>query len=84
MESKKCKSAVVPMLEKTALTFFQPESLQASGLEMVITQAVFAIVGAIALERGGGEANRIVRKQIIRPLGVRAKLVEGSATSHIQ
>jgi large subunit ribosomal protein L15 len=72
------------ILQRTALTFLQPDRLQASGLEMVITQAVFAIVGAIALERGGGEANRIVRKQIIGPLGVRAKMGEGSTISRIQ
>lgn len=66
------------------LTFLQPDSLQASGLEMVITQAVFAIVGAIALERGGGDANRIVREHVIGPLGVRAKVVEGSTTAQIQ
>jgi large subunit ribosomal protein L15 len=51
---------------------------------MVLTQAVYAIVGAIALERGGAEANRIVRERIIAPLGVRAQVIEGSKTPQIQ
>lgn len=45
---------------------------------MVLTQAVFAIAGAVALERGGGEANRIVRERIIVPLGVRSQILEHS------
>ncbi|ERF68723.1 hypothetical protein EPUS_07141 [Endocarpon pusillum Z07020] len=56
----------------------KPESLHASGFEMVLTQAVFAIAGAVALERGGGEANRIVRERIIVPLGVRSQILEHS------
>jgi large subunit ribosomal protein L15 len=51
---------------------------------MVLTQAVFAIVGAIALERGGREANRITRERIIGPLGVRSQVVDSSEISHIQ
>lgn len=43
---------------------------------MVVTQAVFAIAGAVALERGGGEANQIVRERIIAPLGVRSQVLE--------
>ena len=42
-----------------------------SGYDMVLSQAVLAIVGGVALERGGGEANRIALERIINPLGVR-------------
>jgi large subunit ribosomal protein L15 len=71
-------------LQDFGLTVLQPESLQASGFDMVLTQAVFAIVGAIALERGGGEANQIVRERIIGPLGLRAKVLEGPTASQFQ
>ena len=33
-----------------------------------MAQAVFAIVGAVALQRGGEVANRIVKDRILAPL----------------
>jgi large subunit ribosomal protein L15 len=41
-----------------------------SGQEVVVAQALYAIVGAIALERGGEVANRIARERVLKPLGV--------------
>jgi len=55
--------------------------LHASGLELVLTQAIFATVGAVALERGGLEANRIVRDRVIASLGVRSKVLESMKPS---
>lgn len=78
MESKKGQSTIVLPQPRRCLSLLQPESLHASGFEMVLTQAVFAIAGAVALERGGGEANRIVRERIIVPLGVRSQILEHS------
>jgi len=46
----------------------KPDSLTASGFDMVLAQAMYAIVGAIALERGGAEANRISKERILSPL----------------
>lgn len=41
-----------------------------SGLEVVTAQALYSIVGAISLERGGEAANRMVREAIMMPLGL--------------
>jgi len=35
-----------------------------------MAQALYAIVGAVSLERGGQMANRITREKILTPLGV--------------
>ena len=47
------------------------QDLATSGKEQVMAQAVFAIVGAIALQRGGEVANRIVKDRILAELGLR-------------
>ena len=38
---------------------------------MVLAQALYAIVGAIALEHGGAKANEVVRERILAPMGLR-------------
>ena len=38
---------------------------------MVYTQAVFAIIGALALEQGGAVANKIAKERILEPLGLK-------------
>ncbi|KAG5305174.1 RNase III domain-containing protein [Histoplasma capsulatum G186AR] len=43
--------------------------LAASGLEVVLTQAIYAVVGAVALEKGGAVANQVARDSILKPLG---------------
>ncbi|BDD59477.1 hypothetical protein MPDQ_002963 [Monascus purpureus] len=48
-----------------------PEDLHFSGLELVQAHTLYAIVGAIALEQGGVVANKIARKRILEPLGVK-------------
>ena len=53
---------------KTNLFPSQPDNLNASGYDMVLTQAMYAIVGAIALEQGGATANKVSQERIIRPL----------------
>lgn len=35
---------------------------------MVYAQAVFAIVGALALEKGGAVANKIAKERVLDPL----------------
>ncbi|KAH6638948.1 ribonuclease-III-like-domain-containing protein [Boeremia exigua] len=41
----------------------------ASGQESVLMTSLYAIVGAVAMERGGEEANRLVQNKILTPLG---------------
>lgn len=43
-------------------------NLVSSGYELVISQALLAIVGAVALHKGGEVANTIVQERIIDPL----------------
>ncbi|CAF9930667.1 hypothetical protein IMSHALPRED_008247 [Imshaugia aleurites] len=45
-------------------------SLESSGLPRVTSGALYAIVGAIALQRGGEVAEDVVRERILRPLGL--------------
>ncbi|KAL8826133.1 MAG: hypothetical protein Q9170_007521 [Blastenia crenularia] len=49
----------------------QPGKINASGVEVVLTQALYAIVGAISLQKGAEVANRITRERILEPLGLR-------------
>ncbi|RMD43731.1 hypothetical protein DV735_g1390, partial [Chaetothyriales sp. CBS 134920] len=45
-----------------------PKSPAASGADMVHAQAIFAIIGALALEKGSAVANEVVRERILGPL----------------
>jgi large subunit ribosomal protein L15 len=51
------------------LTQSQADNLQGSGIESVLMTSLYAIVGAIALERGGEAANKVVQEKILAPLG---------------
>lgn len=46
------------------------DNLQGSGIESVLTSSIYAIIGAVALEKGGEVANRTVRDRILNPLGL--------------
>ncbi|KAI9676378.1 MAG: hypothetical protein M1817_000535 [Caeruleum heppii] len=48
----------------------RPDNLGGSGIESVLSEALFAIVGAVALQRGGEEAARITRERILGQLGI--------------
>lgn len=58
---------------------FQVRDLAASGSDMVYAQAVYAIVGALALEQGGQVANRVARERILQPIGLKSGLLESAA-----
>ncbi|KAJ4373557.1 hypothetical protein N0V86_007699 [Didymella sp. IMI 355093] len=45
------------------------DNLQGSGQESVLMTSLYAIVGAVAMERGGEEANKVVQNKILTPLG---------------
>lgn len=47
-----------------------PKDLDASGCDVVYTTSLFAIVGAIALQRGGQMANEVARELVLKPLGI--------------
>jgi large subunit ribosomal protein L15 len=52
----------------------QPDNLPGSGLEVVLAHTLYAIVGAIAMEKGGLVANEVVRERILSPLGLRTRI----------
>ena len=39
--------------------------MQGSGQDLVLSQALYAIIGAVALQHGGEVANRIARERIL-------------------
>jgi large subunit ribosomal protein L15 len=45
-------------------------NLQGSGLPIVISQALYAIVGAVALQKGGDAANNVTKERILERLGL--------------
>lgn len=47
------------------LTLEQAGNLEGSGLDAVLATTMYAIVGAVALHRGGDHANKLVKEQIL-------------------
>ena len=47
------------------------DRLQGSGVESVLAQAVYAVIGALALQRGGDVAGRVARERVLGPLGLK-------------
>lgn len=45
-------------------------NLQGSGVHKVTSVALYAIVGAVALQKGGEVANNVVKERILWPLGL--------------
>ncbi|KAM0149968.1 hypothetical protein ACHAQE_008780 [Botrytis cinerea] len=46
------------------------DNLEKSGLELVLATSLYAIIGAIALQKGGDVATRVARERILKPLGI--------------
>lgn len=44
--------------------------LNASGLELILAHTTYAIIGAIALQKGGTVAARVAREKVLKPLGI--------------
>ncbi|KAF2023654.1 hypothetical protein EK21DRAFT_118565 [Setomelanomma holmii] len=69
------KTRLAPVAERYGLdkvTRWTPknaENLKGSGIESVLMTSLYAIVGAVALERGGEVANKVVQDKILAPLG---------------
>jgi large subunit ribosomal protein L15 len=54
------------------LTIFQQiDNLSSSGVDVVLAHTLYSIVGAVAMEKGGEFANKIVRERILSPLGLK-------------
>ena len=49
-------------------------NLKGSGLPVVSSQALYAIVGAIALQKGGVVANNVVQERLLSPLGLKPRV----------
>ncbi|KAK1143870.1 hypothetical protein N8T08_005983 [Aspergillus melleus] len=47
----------------------KPDNLQTSGIELVLAHTMYAVVGAVSLEKGGHVANQVARERILAPLG---------------
>jgi large subunit ribosomal protein L15 len=49
----------------------QVDNLNGSGVDVVLAHTLYSIVGAVALEKGGDFANKLVRERILSPLGLK-------------
>jgi large subunit ribosomal protein L15 len=49
----------------------QIDNLSSSGVDVVLAHTLYSIVGAVAMEKGGDFANKIVRERILSPLGLK-------------
>jgi large subunit ribosomal protein L15 len=47
-----------------------PNRLKASGVDTVLATSLYAVIGALALQKGGEVANRVAREKVLKPLGV--------------
>ena len=63
-------SWLILRLERGLYSTSQVAKLHHSGQPLVLTQALYAIVGAIALQKGGEVANNAVKERILWPLGL--------------
>ncbi|KAI5365173.1 Putative 54S ribosomal protein L15 [Septoria linicola] len=47
------------------------ENLKQSGIDAVMAQTIYAIIGALAMQRGGEVAAKTARERVLAPLGLR-------------
>lgn len=45
-------------------------NLKMSGCDVVYATSLYAVIGAVALQRGGKMANEVARELVLRPLGL--------------
>jgi large subunit ribosomal protein L15 len=48
----------------------KPANLDGSGQNVVYTTSLYAILGALALQKGGDFANQVARDKVLKPLGI--------------
>lgn len=69
---KRLSSSLDSLKNPPLLTLLvQPENLSASGLELILAHTMYAVVGAISLEKGGHIANKVAQERILEPLGLK-------------
>ncbi|KEF54924.1 uncharacterized protein A1O9_09367 [Exophiala aquamarina CBS 119918] len=51
-----------------------PDNLESSGSDLVYSQALLAVIGALALEQGSAVANRAAKERILIPMGLRVNM----------
>lgn len=68
MAAKKCME--VCMLLGNNANVKQVNNLDASGIDVVLTTTLYAIIGAIALQKGGDVAAAVANEKILKPLGI--------------
>lgn len=51
----------------------QLDNLKSSGIDTVLAHTIYALVGAVALCRGGEQATKVARKRVLARLGVIAQ-----------
>lgn len=54
----------------------QPDNLESSGSDLVYSQALLAVIGALALEQGSAVANRVAKERVLVPMGMKVKMDE--------
>ncbi|KAL2824040.1 ribonuclease-III-like-domain-containing protein [Aspergillus cavernicola] len=47
----------------------KPDNLATSGVDLILAHTLYALIGAISLEKGGQVANKVARERILAPLG---------------
>ncbi|GKZ52566.1 hypothetical protein AnigIFM60653_003081 [Aspergillus niger] len=47
----------------------KPNNLESSGMDLVLAHTMYAVIGAISLEKGNAVANKVARERILAPLG---------------
>lgn len=47
-----------------------PDRMKTSGIDVVLSQSLMAIIGALALQKGGEVANSVAREKVLKPLGI--------------
>lgn len=47
------------------------DRLESSGVEVVLAQSIYAIVGAVALQKGGDVAVKVAKERVLAPLGLK-------------
>lgn len=73
MAAQRCLSFHVLFFreESIMLTSDQPNNLQKSGMDLVLAHTLYAVIGAISLEKGGHIANKVAQERILEPLGLK-------------
>ncbi|TVY34803.1 hypothetical protein LSUB1_G005662 [Lachnellula subtilissima] len=71
--TKEKLSALATQVGMREVMRWQPRlvhKLDHSGIDVILTTCLYAIIGAISLHRGGAVANEVAREKILKPLGV--------------